>query len=28
VKEAGGAAQELWDALQRGKKEFQARGGK
>jgi len=28
VKEAGGAAQELWDALQRGKKEFAARGGK
>jgi TRAP-type C4-dicarboxylate transport system substrate-binding protein len=28
VKEAGGSAQELWDALQRGKKEFQARGGK
>lgn len=28
VKEAGGSAQELWDAIQKGKKEFAARGGK
>jgi TRAP-type C4-dicarboxylate transport system substrate-binding protein len=28
VKESGGSSQELWDAIQRGKKEFAARGGK
>jgi TRAP-type C4-dicarboxylate transport system substrate-binding protein len=28
VKEAGGSAPELWAAIQKGKQEFQARGGK